>query len=244
MAYGKEFFIRGLERHGFTWSNDLSHRPAPGDVLLLWNRGARDHTLFARYKAAGARVIVAENGYTARTSDRSKLYALAFDHHNGAGTWPVGDGERWKAQGIELQPWREGGDHLLVLPQRGIGAPPAAMPQAWPSRTMAALAKKPRRVVLRRHPGGQKTEPYDALRGCYAAVTWGSGAAIKAIIAGYPVFHDMAQWIGAPAARFGIGALDDPWMGDRVPMLERLGCAQWTAAEIESGEAFEWLLRN
>jgi hypothetical protein len=80
------------------------------------------------------------------------------------------------------------------------------------------------------------------LADCFAAVTWGSGAAIKAIIAGVPVFHEFSRWIGAPAAKFGAANLEQPFVGDRLPMLRRLAYAQWSVAEIERGEPFALLL--
>jgi hypothetical protein len=73
-------------------------------------------------------------------------------------------------------------------------------------------------------------------------VTWGSGAAIKAIAAGIPVFHELECWIGAEAATFGINDLEHPFLGDRHLMFHRISWAQWTAEELASGEPFRWLL--
>jgi hypothetical protein len=73
-------------------------------------------------------------------------------------------------------------------------------------------------------------------------VTWGSGAAIKAIAAGIPVFHELKCWIGAEAAQFGIEDLEHPFLGDRHLMFHRLSWAMWTSEELESGEPFRWLL--
>lgn len=75
-------------------------------------------------------------------------------------------------------------------------------------------------------------------------VTWASGAAIKAIIEGIPVFYEFNDWIGAPAARYGIDDTENPFLGDRNPMLHRLSWAQWTAEEIASGEPFKCLLNR
>jgi hypothetical protein len=74
-------------------------------------------------------------------------------------------------------------------------------------------------------------------------VTWGSGAGITSLIAGIPVFHEFDRWIGGPAARFGIDDIESPFTGDRLPMFKRLAYMQWSVDEIESGEAFQWLLK-
>jgi len=78
---------------------------------------------------------------------------------------------------------------------------------------------------------------------CWAAVTWASGGAIKAICAGIPVFYEFEKWIGAPSARLGFGDLENPFLGDRGPMLHRLSWAQWNVDEIAKGEPFRWLLK-
>lgn len=245
IAYGRDYFRNGLQRLGYAVTNQPVSNPLPGDVLLLWNRLAREHICAQRYERGGARVIIAENGYVGRAADGGKLYALALGRHNGAGSWPVGGADRWQRQQITLQDWRTAGDKLLVLPQRGIGTAPVAMPYTWPNQTMGALRRlSGRPIALRRHPGPLKTEPYGDLRGSWAAITWGSGAALKALVAGYPVFHDMPDWIGASAAVMGTADIEHPYLGDREPMLARLAWAQWSAAEIESGEAFAWLLQR
>lgn len=242
-AYARDSFIAGLARIGLAIEDKPKRNPAPDDVIVIWNRVARDGLDVRPYDAAGARVLVAENGYL--TSKDRRRFALALGDHNGAGRWPAGGGERFAQLGIELVPWRSAGGHLLMLPQRGIGRPGIAMPPTWSGRVLTALRESTKREVkLRRHPGPDKTDPYEALRGAHAAVTWGSGAAIKALAVGVPVFFDFPQWIGAPAAaRLDMAGIESPWLGDRLPMFERLAWAQWDLGEIESGEAFDWLLR-
>jgi len=239
--YRPDAFLEGLGRHGYTPS--AKHNARPGNVLLIWNRKGRDHRLAQTYEAAGGTVIVAENGYIT-PHRKTKTYAIALNHHNGAGTWPVGGPERWDSLGIEIQPWRTDGDHILLLPQRGIGEPSIAMPRGWPADMAGKLSRMGRRVVIRQHPGPEKSEPYEALKGAWAAVTWASGAGIKALVAGVPVFHGLPSWIGAQAACGDISRLADPPMPDRLPMLRRLAWSQWTLSEIQSGEPFAWLLQR
>jgi hypothetical protein len=120
------------------------------------------------------------------------------------------------------------------------------MPREWSYATGRALPLRTKRPIrLRRHPGHAKTEPYDDLRNAHAAVTWGSGAAIKALAFGVPVFHAFPRWIGAPSALSLDGSdLEAPLCDDdaRLAMFRRLAWAQWPMADIVSGEAFSWLL--
>lgn len=243
VAYRREVFETGLRRLGYQVIDRPLPSPEPSDLLVMWNRNFHEEAHARRYEAVEAKLIIAENGYIGKDQDGHKLFALALNHHNGAGKWNVGAGNRWTR---ELQTWRASGDHILVLPQRGIGERGIAMPNHWVGTMRSQFARMTKRPIrVRMHPGLAKTEPYDELSGAWAAVTWGSGAAIKALFAGVPVFHGLSQWIGAPAASMlKEGAdIERPFLGDRTPMFERLAWAQWSVAEIQSGEAFANLLQ-
>lgn len=242
--YRTDAFTAGLERVGFSVTTRRPAKVEPGDVLVLWNRRPADEHLVAQYLRAGGEVLIAENGYI---GPGRKLFALAKRAHNGGGSWREGGPERFDSLGVELKPWREAGEHILVLGQRGIGSAGVAQPKSWLHSTVRRLqAGTKREVRLRRHPGHQG-EPYEALSGAHAAVTWGSGAAIKALAAGIPVFYGFGGWIGAPAALPLAGAeLERPLMDDeaRLAMFRRLAWAQWSVEEVASGEAFAWLLES
>jgi hypothetical protein len=65
-------------------------------------------------------------------------------------------------------------------------------------------------------------------------VTWGSGAAIKALMMGIRVESHMPNWIGE----------QDNTDEGRLAMFRRLAWANWRLSEIESGQAFRWLLQS
>lgn len=241
--YSHNQFTEGLRNAGFKVTDSQCHKPSPGDVLLIWNRSGFRHHNALRFEQAGCPVIVAENGWIGSTNEGGKFYALCRNHHNGAGTWPVGSAERLSGMNIELKPWRETGDHILVLASRGIGAPGVAMPRDWPRQTVKALQRRTRRPVrLREHPGDSHASIGKDIRNAHAVVTWASGAAIKAIAAGVPAYYEMKNWIGAPAARHITEDLEAPFLGDRLPMFQRLAWAQWSAQEISTGEPIRRLL--
>lgn len=245
VSYRADAFAAGFARHGFEVGRAPKPHPERGDVLLVWNYKPGEGRYHENYRKAGATVLVAENGYIGKGQDGGKLFALAKTNHNGAGQWRCGGPERFAALGLELAPWRKKGSFLLVLPQRGIGGPGVAMPRDWLQRTLTGLkARTDREIRIRRHPGASKEDPYEALAGCHAAVTWGSGAGIKALAAGFPVFSDFAQWIGFDASAWLAGDLEDPCLSDagRLAMFERLAWAQWSLGEITSGEAVAWLM--
>lgn len=239
-------FLSGVDALGYSVAQTFDARPwGPNDLVILWNRMPAQEQVARIASANGCPVIVAENGYIGHDARGRQLYALSLDHHNGAGRWPAGDQPRVAAQNIELRPWRTDGDHILVLPQRGIGAPGVAMPRGWTEKTVAELRRRTNRPVrVRQHPGNKPdTAGLERdLRGAWCAVTWGSGAGIKALALGFPVFHDMPAWIGGPAAFQLYQHLEYPKLRDREVMLGRLSGAQASLDEIASGAALRRLL--
>lgn len=199
----------------------------------------------AEFERAGVTILVTENGWIGQAPDGGKLYALALGQHNGAGWWPVGDEDRFTGMGVSLKPWRRNGGHLLALGQRGFGPQGIAAPKDWLHRIPVRLRGcTVRPIQLRAHPGRVNPRPNlePALADCWAVLTWSSGAAVKAIAAGIPAFHDMPNWIGAPAAKHGFSDLERPFLGDRMPMFHRLSHAQWSVDELASGEPFARIL--
>lgn len=225
--YRRQAFRNGLERNGYTVHYELPAHPKSGEVLVIWNRYGHLDAAAKRFESVGGTVLVSENGYLGNEFAGKRWYAISRSQHNGAGWWPVGGTERWDRLNVPLAPWRDGGHEVVVLPQRGIGPPGVAMPRGW---------KAPGRV--RRHPGLGPCVPLEKdLSQASACITWGSGAALKAIIIGVPVYYDFPKWIGAQAAVRRTEPLGAPFKGDRLPMLRRMIWAQWTLDEIEDGTA-------
>jgi hypothetical protein len=123
-----------------------------------------------------------------------------------------------------------------------------ASPHGWAEDVMRRLKQiTGRPVSLRPHPE-TRNGPVPAmsleedLEDCWAVVTWASGAAVKAIIAGVPVFYAAPHWILSGAAKRDLREIETPWRGDRRPHLERMAWAQWRVDEIASGAPFRRLL--
>lgn len=239
-SYRRDQFAIGLRRLGFEVADHTERRPHADDLLVLWNRRRASEPDVLRYQAAGAPVIIAENGYL--PSAAAKQFALALNAHNGAGRWWIGPSPRFA---VDLAPWRAQGEHILVLLQRGIGEQGVAMPTGWPSMIARRLADMTdRKIIVRRHPGMRGPPLAPDLVNAWAAVTWGSGAGVKAIAAGVPVFHDFGRWIGAAASKPLFNAdLEDPFLGDREEFLRHITWAQWSVDEIANGHALEMVLQ-
>lgn len=218
-----EAFRAGLQRNGYMVEIGICRAPKDSDLFVTWNRigAANDAARYFRH------VIVAENATWGNDFQGGSWLHLARDRHNTAGMFPVGGTDRWDSLNVELQPFRTSGE-TVILAQRGIGSAPTAMPAHWPDD-----ARRRHGGRIRRHPGRNKAIPLEHdLRDCGKAVTWGSGAAVRALMMGVPVISEMPGWIGE----------QDSTEAGRLEMLRRLAWAQWRIDEISGGEPFARLL--
>jgi hypothetical protein len=99
-------------------------------------------------------------------------------------------------------------------------------------------------VRIRLHPGMNDCVPLEEdLKNASAVITWASGAAIKALLLGVPVFHSFDLWIGRKCAASTL-EFPERYFSDeaRDAMLNDVISAMWTGEEISTGVAFEHLL--
>lgn len=217
--YRRDAFVAGLMAIG---GRQVGARQA--DVLVIWNRYGHSAHEANACEARGGRVLVAENAAWGNGFLGRKWYSLARDVHNTAGKFPLGNPERWDSLGVELAPWRAPGGEVVGLLQRGIGPRGTAMPVGW---------IPPGCTRIRRHPGKAERVPLEAdLARASEVRTWGSGAAIKALMLGIPVVSYMPNWVGE----------QDNTDAGRLAMFRRLAWAQWTLEDISNGLPFARLL--
>lgn len=246
--YRRDSFAAGLRAIGCNVSFD---RPSmaldSNSLVVMWNCYGANETLRSQAKAAGATVIVAENGYMGTDAQGRQLYALAYWGHNGSGRWPTGGGERWDALGFKLEPWRRTGEYVLVVGQRGIGPAEMASPPNWhegQARLLREHTKLP--IVIREHPGDNTPAPVPLeqhLARARLVSVWSSSVAGKALVRGIPVLYSAPHHVLAPALLRDPAALRDPPDTDRLPALQRMAWAQWTCDEIATGEPFKRILQ-
>lgn len=223
----REAFALGLERLGYSVVDGVTTRPGPRDLLVTWNRIREGHAAACAFESRGLPVLVTENASWGNDFAGERWYTLGRGYHNRSDCIPAGGPERWDRLGVELAPWRRDGE-TVVLPQRGIGPPGVAMPLSWPQRVAVAEGAR-----IRHHPGQARCVPLeDDLAHAGGVITWGSGAAIKALALGIRVRSDMPLWIGE----------QDNTDAGRLAMFRRLAWGQWRLPEIASGEALRMVL--
>lgn len=226
----KRAFTSGLESLGFKVKL-FSGEPkiSQGDVFVTWNRIGKSDVIARKFEKKGCAVIVVENASWGNDFLGLHWYHIAKKYHNIKDAFPVGGPERWDNLCAPLSPWRISGE-TVILAQRGIGPAKVKMPVNF----LKIARKEHPDARVRKHPGSRKgfIPLWDDLLTAGKIVTWGSGAAIKALMWGIPVKSYLPNWIGQ----------QDNSDEGRLEMFRQLAWAQWTLGEIDSGEPFRRLL--
>lgn len=254
----------GVERCGDSlaigYGGDPSRR-GPGCVVLTWHPYGVSLWAAQDVTDRGGAHVVAEHGYLRQDGRGRPLYLLGLGGMHDEACHPAGKPLEARADKLalesQLMPWVSGGDHVLVLGQRGRGYSEYAMMEQWPGavcRRLLAITDRP--ILYRPHPGRRVDLPdevgadprvtvqgpdrtlEDALRGAHCAVAWTSNALTTAIVSGIPGFYDGPRHIAAPvAARLAV-SVEDPPRPIREDWLRRLAWALWTEDELRDGTAW------
>jgi hypothetical protein len=243
--YRRDAFDAGLLANGFELVNSLP-KPKPGDVAVMWNRYGGYHEQALHFERAGAAVLVVENGPLGKDWRAGEWFSLAVGHVAGPGKFADGGPSRWDSWGVKMAPFRTGGRETVILGQRGIGEPGIKSPERW-----AEVTRHRHGGRIRLHPAGKESHVVpllDDLADAREVITWHSGAALLALLAGIPVWCDFPQWIGigADAARPLSEWPGEPQRFDaaRLAIFRRLAWATWNLDEIRTGEPIARLLAN
>jgi hypothetical protein len=250
--YRRDAFEKGLTKVGYRIVEHARPESA-ADLLILWNRMGQDERDADEWESDGGTVIVCENGYMGRDENGHQLYAMSVHGHNGSGWFPVGDGDRFGALGIELKPWCSNhGGHVLLCAQRGIGSQLMASPRRWDIDTAARVrAMGFKHVRVRQHPGRVPvTQPLPSLdqdlEEALACLIWSSASGVRALQRGIPVAFTAPHWVASGAAGRGLAGLQRLVQDDdsRLKTMQTVAWGQRTISEIESGEPFDTLVKS
>jgi hypothetical protein len=163
--------------------------------------------------------------------------------------------------GLQLQPWRAQGDHVLVCLQRDGGwSMKGTDMTAWTVNTVRRLRELTSRpIVIRAHPKHRidlsvlsdltgvrqslhGTDLTQDLAGAWAAVFYNSSASVAAVLAGIPVFATDDDCVAWRMANPDLAQIENPCMPAREQWLYDLSAAHWTDAESRSGAIYRHFL--
>jgi hypothetical protein len=162
------------------------------------------------------------------------------------------DDSRLRALGVTVQPWRDGGRHILLAGMSGRAAPiDGFAPNEWELGAITEICRHTDRpIVYRPKPSWQDASPLagttyspsaeplgNALADCHAVVTHHSNVAVDALVVGVPVFC----WAGvaAPMGDQRLAAIEIPVCPEgREAWAADVSFTQWSIAEM--GEGLPW----
>jgi hypothetical protein len=161
--------------------------------------------------------------------------------------------------GVELQPWRTQGRHIVIFCQRPQGWNLQGQDQqAWIDNTIHILRQHTDRpIMVRMHPGdsqrysamsmiqqrhGRNIEfsthnnIRDALSGAWAAVGYNSTPNVVAAIEGVPVYvEDPPRSWAQDVAFSSLSQIENPTLPDRTEWINKIANIHWSNQEVQSG---------
>lgn len=126
--------------------------------------------------------------------------------------------------GAEIRPWRKDGTFIVVIPPSQYQCAIFPDASAWLKNLDLATDREIRVKTDKQLP----FEEY--LQGAWAVVSYGSVAAVKAAMWGYPVLAGPH----CPATPISCESLEKPVFKERSPWICSLSYAQWTFEEARA----------
>jgi len=154
---------------------------------------------------------------------------------------------------LELKPWRNNGNHILVCGQRDGGwSMKGTDMNQWVLDTVKQIRTRTSRpIVIRPHPknpinphlfGGipnlkfsRATTLQQDLHNAWASVFFNSSSCVASVLAGVPVFATDPDCVAWQVANTNIADIEKPLTPDREQWLWDLSSAHWTDEESRSG---------
>lgn len=180
------------------------------------------------------------------------------------------DPRRWQQisqdTGIQLEPMKNKGKHVLICAQRNQGWSMGSVRlESWLANTCQAIRKyTDRPIVVRLHPKDNETnrnarsiqnmlrnikdvrlstnrDSLDAdLKDCWAVVNHNSSSIVGPLIKGYSAFiTDPTTSQCAEVAHTGFEKIESPQEFDRQRWLERISMFHWKFSELEDGTCWK-----
>lgn len=228
-------------------------------VALFYGLEGNLPNIFAWFRDRGRAAVYVDLGYFGRREGgRFAGYhkiTVNARHPDAYFQSPKHPDDRFSRFGVQVQPWRDTGRHILLAGMSDKGAlAEGYLPNEWEELAIAELLKHSHREIrYRAKPSWKWAKPLkgttwcdpkgnlaDDLEDCWAVVTHHSNVAVDALLAGIPVFC----W-GGVAARFGLqnlDAIESPYFPTgREQWAADIAYTQWSVAEMREGKAWRHL---
>ena len=175
--------------------------------------------------------------------------------------------DRFNSFGLTIKPWRDRGEHILVLGQNMSDASLLGNSmELWIVTTVKHLLKvTERKIIVRDHPenknrledilnvyfGGNSQVEYDtneyvidSLKNAHCSVAFTSGSSIESILEGVPVIPTTQYNFVWSISSHQLNDIENPKLGNREQLLYDLAYTQWSVDEIKQGLPWDHLYEN
>lgn len=161
---------------------------------------------------------------------------------------------------IDLQPWREDGEHILICLQRNGGWSMGAYDvMRWCNDVIGQIRRRTNRPILvRAHPGDKRARQYlkstprdvsisqsdsivNDFENCWACVTYNSSPGVAAAIEGVPVFVTDQNPQNSQAydvANTSLVNIENPSTFERQKWIEKIAISHYNFEDLRNGEAW------
>lgn len=259
-----EAFIHGLRAHGdegIIRDLDGSPRLADGyDVACMVGVKSRD--ICRAHWSAGVHTVIFDKGYSRHKAPGPirgwEYWRVAVDaHHPTSKLMSVAHhSDRFERLGIELLPWRAHGEHILLAGSSAkyhefYGLKDPTTYAKGLVRELRPITGRP--IVYRPKPTWREAVPLtktrfselpesitDVLAGAWVTITHGSNACFESVVNGVPCII-LGDGVAKPLSSTALSEIEAPRLAsedERRQWCSNLAYAQWTLAEMYSGEAW------
>ena len=234
------------------------------DVAVIWSvlwqgKMAKYRNIWQTYRNNNKPVVVLEVGGIKR-NETWKIGINGINREADFANQNV-DGERWKKFNIELQPWKQTGDKIIICGQHSNSHqwrnnPPMT---TWFDQQITQIRKhtsKP--IVIRPHPRNgvslnakkyqnvkivtpqrdrrtyDDTDLAERLKSAWAVVSHSSNPAMTAVFSGIPVYVSEAS-LSYDVGNVSYENINHPNMPDRRQWANKLAYTEWWPDEIAQG---------
>ena len=162
--------------------------------------------------------------------------------------------DRFNSHNVTIQPWKKRGDYILVAGMSAKAAYAEGLtPEIWEREAIAKLRKiTDREIIYRPKPNWTGAKPIAgstmdcqtplavALERSFAVVTRHSNVAVDALMAGVPCI--CPKGVASVLSQHDVGLINELIRPDgREQFANDLAWTQWSMAEMQNGNAWEYM---
>jgi len=277
------YFAQGVNAAGDQGiiESNMNYQPSEVAVILGWvheHGKTAAHLQFRQeildgQRAAGGRTVIADSNLFLYKNKQNPGYWLRYSYdgifaNTGEYCDNTPDPDRWariqEHYHLQLQPWRQSGNHILLCLQRDGGWSMAGWDVVdWAIKNIVEIRKySDRPIRIRPHPGDKRaskycdrilklcqgrrltqielSQPASSLMqdfvNCWAVVNHNSSPGVAAVIEGVPVIlTDPSRSQAQDVATPGIHQIENPLMPERDSWVQRISQFHWSHQELQSG---------